>query len=110
MPAWLRRQLVDTGHLTDDGLTRSARLRRCPRCRRPVLAGIDNNGLDAWADPAPLDADGEARALLDGRHTWDLFARTDLVFRTSMSIRHRPAGSDPDRPVLAMHACPEGDR
>jgi hypothetical protein len=104
MPTWLREALIATGHLDNHGNTTTTRRRLCPRCHHPVLTGIDSNGLTSVADPRPLSRTGEAHALLAGRETWDLHYRT-LTHRDANTITYRPAGSDPQRPVLAQHHC-----
>lgn len=106
MAEWLRRHLVDTGILTESGLSRTARPRRCPRCRAVTVAAIDDNGLESWADPHPIDAQAEADAALAGIPTWELWAGRELVRRDVYRITGRPAGLDQRRPVLAAHRCP----
>lgn len=66
IPTWLGRTLGDT--------FRTVRLRICPQCRAPVLAGLDadNCALAVRADPTPIGEIGEAIALLTGRRTFDL--------------------------------------
>ena len=101
---WLRAMLVATGAMSETGLTFKAGLRTHRKCRGLTVAGIDDNGLDAWCEPTPLSPAGEAQALLGGRATWDLYAGTGLTYRTPSAIRYRPAGDD-RRPVLAEHVC-----
>lgn len=66
IPAWLQRTLGDT--------YRTVRLRTCPRCRAPVLAGLDADicAFSVRADPTPINTLGEAVAALAGRRTFDL--------------------------------------
>jgi hypothetical protein len=101
---WLRAMLVATGAMSETGLTFKAGLRTHRPCRGLTVAGIDDNGLDAWCEPGPLSRTGEAEALLAGRATWDLYAGNALTWRTASAVRHRPAGDD-HRPVLAAHRC-----
>lgn len=104
MPDWLRSMLVDKGYMTREGVTFRARIRSCRDCHLPTVAGIDDNGLTTWCDPGELTPDGELLALLDGRHTWDLYGGSQLTYRRPSAITHRPAG-DRRRPVLAEHRC-----
>jgi len=101
---WLRSVLVDKGAMPESGLTRNAGIRTCRDCRARCLAGIDRDGLDAWADLGRLHAAGELAALLAGRPTLSLFAGRQLVARDRHWIRAYPAGSGP-RPAYAVHRC-----
>lgn len=105
MPAWLRKHLVDTGVLTSSGLGRKAQLRRHRDCGLPTLLGLDADrcALEATCDLGELTPAGEVHALLDGRRTYELNARGELLARTRYDIARRPAG---DRvTVLAEHRC-----
>jgi hypothetical protein len=104
MPEWLAQALRDKGILTDQGLTRTARIRTCPTCHVPTLAGIDDTGLDTWNDLAELHATGEAHALLDHRRTHWIHAG-QLVHRDQWTIRARPAGHPTSPTVLPEHRC-----
>lgn len=97
IPAWLAHAQGDT--------YRTARLRTCPRCHAPVLAGLDADicAFSVRADLTPIDETGEALALLTRRRTFDLvsdrhakklYAREEHNIR--MSRRY---------PVLPEHRC-----
>jgi hypothetical protein len=114
IPEWLRRQLAETGVITQ-GFTRRARPATCRMCRQPVVKGWTEEpcAVLASCDPAPLSNVGEAVALLQGRMTFDLArrgGRYELDLRESDHIH----GSPPERPdqwrragdVLAQHRCP----
>lgn len=103
----LAQLLVDRGAITEGGISRRARLRRCP-CGLPVLAGLDDDiaALEAACDPARVSRHGEALALLDARRTYELRADGKLRARDRHAIARRPAG--PERTVLAAHRCPTG--
>lgn len=108
LPTWLRRRLEDTGLMdAETGATRTARTRRCPTCRRPIIHGLDANWAAqiACCDPWPLTPIGEALTLLAGRRTWSLtFAgRYELDYRDHWRIRGLPAATRHD--VLAAHEC-----
>jgi len=97
IPTWLEATVGD--------IWRSARLRTCPRCGAPVLAGLDAPvaALPVRADPTPLTVLGEAFALLDGRPTFDLSdaaGRKELTYRAPEQI-----GGPRKYPVLAAHRC-----
>jgi hypothetical protein len=101
MNDWLETMLIDTGVMSDTGLTRNAGLRVHKPCRARCLAGIDDSGFDTWCDPHPLTPDGELAALLEGRPTYDVSGR-QLCIRRSRRIAYFPAAA---RPVLATHVC-----
>jgi hypothetical protein len=97
IPTWLAATVGD--------IWRSARLRQCPRCGAPVLAGLDAPvaGLPVRADPTPLTALGEAAALLAGRPTFDL---TDIGGRKEITHRDVEQISGTRKyVVLAAHRC-----
>lgn len=100
MPRWLSEALIDKGILTAQGLTRTARVRTHP-CGVPCLAGIDDNGLDAWCELAEITTLAEAHALLDDRTTYRIHA-AQLVRRDQWHIRAHPAS---DEPTLVEHRC-----
>lgn len=84
---------------------RSARLRTCPHCRAPILAGLDapTAALPVRADPTPLTLLGETVALLNRRSTYDLLdagGRKELNWRDAFAIEGARR-----YPVLAEHAC-----
>ena len=101
---WLTSMLVDKGVLTEQGLTRRAKLISHRPCSEVVLAGIDSDlaGLDAWCDLGELTRSGEALALLEGRRTYELHGGR-LSLRDRWQITGKPAGGK--RPVLASHLC-----
>jgi hypothetical protein len=98
IPAWL----TPTHAVT----SRAARLRTCPKCRRPVLVGLDAEraGMRVVADPTPITALGEAIALLSKRPTFDLIGagKKELNYRDSFAI-----SGDRRYPVIAQHRCGE---
>lgn len=107
---WLTRMLLDQGYMDAAGLTRKARLRTCPGCRRSALAGLDSRvaGLSTWCDLTELSPLGEAMALVDGRWTyevWDAGSRPELERRGIDRVRAHPPGSPGCHPVLAGHRC-----
>ncbi len=96
--------LIDKGHLSPAGLTRTPAIHPCRSCRAHCLAAIDSSGLDTWLDPTELNARGELNALLDNRPTYSLYARQQLVRRNHHWIANYPAGAT-DRPAYAAHRC-----
>lgn len=101
---WLTELLTAKGILSEQGLTRTARIRTHKPCHMPCLAGIDDNGLDTWCDLAELHPHGEAHALLEDRWTYDL-AGTQLCHRNAGRITWQPAATPGGRPVFAQHHC-----
>jgi hypothetical protein len=86
---------------------RAANLRTCPACHTTVLAGLDADAaaLPIRCDPTPLDALGEAVALLQGRTTYDL-----IETKTGRELYERSAHTikKPRRyQVFATHKCAE---
>jgi hypothetical protein len=72
-----------------------------------ALAGLDADvmALQAFCDPTPLDARGEALALLAGRRTYTLTLRPKpkLSRRDAETIAGDPAGTGST--VLPQHHC-----
>jgi hypothetical protein len=101
---WLTSMLVDKGVMTEQGLTRRAKLIAHRPCGIPTLAGLDSDlaGLDAWCDLGELTRYGEAMALLEGRRTYQLHGGR-LSLRDRWQIGGKPAGGR--SPVLASHLC-----
>lgn len=111
MPSWLKRALIGKGVLTEQGMTRRAKVMRCRACGVPTMAGFDSTvaAMDAWCDLTPLSAQGEVWALLSDRRTYALHGvdRLELERRDQWSITGHPAGSPSAPPVLASHRCGE---
>ena len=112
METWLRDHLIRTGHITETGVTRAAKIRGCPmRCGSFVLVGLDDAhqcALEARADPIPVSALGEALALVEGRRTWSLHreaGRWVLDPRDDHHIAGYPAGTRLREDVLREHRC-----
>ena len=78
--------------------SKRAKGRKCPSCRRVVLQGLDE-GLLARVDLAPVDHDGEIKALLTGRWTYSLMPGRWLVHRNQDRI------ADLDGSVHVEHRC-----
>lgn len=113
MDTWLRDHLIRSGHMTETGTTRKARIRRCPTCPAEILVGLDDDtcALEVHADPVPLSELGEAVALLQNRRT--LHLRRDgggwvLDRRDNHDIANRPAGTAQRLDVVGQHHCATG--
>jgi hypothetical protein len=103
--------------MTETGLTRRAHLRPCngrapdgTRCRELVLAGLDadRTALEAFTDPAPLSALGEALAVVEGRRTYSLRREGGgwvLDGRDHHRIAWSPAGTGSRLDVVRQHVC-----
>lgn len=98
IPAWLR-------HARAGDIHRAVALRLCPRCRAPILTGLDADraALTARCDPTPLTQFGEAIALITGRTTYDLMPDGD---RKTLNPRNEDHIKRPRKyPVIAAHQC-----
>lgn len=96
--------LQTQGHITEQGLTRKAKPRTCPRCRQQCIAGININGRDTWLNPEPINAATELQLLLNDQTTYSIWAGTQIVPRNQHWIRAYPPG-DPHRPTHQAHHC-----
>lgn len=116
IPAWLQQHLTTRGLWDADGVARKVRARRCRRCGKLTLVGLDAPRCagTATTDPRPLSALGEAAALILGLGTYALrFAagHLELDRRGTFEIRGSPAGAVRvltryDRyDVVAEHRC-----
>lgn len=107
--AWLYRHLEQTGALGPDRIGRAVRATACRKCHAHTLTGLDGDlcaGV-ARVDPEPIDAIGEALALLTGRRTYCLHNsgdRYELQLRDQWKITGAPAGTRP-YDVVAEHTC-----
>lgn len=74
LPEWLAARLRDEN---PDGVTRAARLGSCPRCRGPVLRGLDDDrcAIPVEVTLIELDHFGEYLALARGLRTFYLAKR-----------------------------------
>lgn len=109
---WLLDHLVQSGHVTESGLTRKARVRSCPgRCGQQLLSGLDDPAtcaLEVRVDPVPLSPLGEALAVVEGRYTVALHreaGRLVLDPRSPYDIAARPAGTGDREDVMRQHRC-----
>jgi hypothetical protein len=112
MDAWLKRHLVDNGHLTESGASRKAKPRRCRTCNAVVVIGLDADmcAFEVHADPVPLSQLGEALAVATGRRTVSFCQSAGaylLEQRWVEDIKARPAGTGTREDVLAEHRCRE---
>lgn len=108
--SWLAAHLIRTGHMTETGATRAARIRTCWTCKAAILVGLDADtcAIETTTDPTPLTPLGEALALLDNRRTWALHrerSRYVLDRRDHHEITHHPATSRSREDVLRAHRC-----
>lgn len=108
IPAWLNRHLEAIGQANPDGITRTARARRCPRCKAVLLTGLDapRCAFAVRVDPHPLDAAGELASLLVGRPTYRATAvgtNYELDHRAWWNVRNSPPSDAVV--VLAAHRC-----
>ena len=108
MSTWLERILIANGTMTESGLFRSARPKRCPTCSAWTLAGLDADlvAAEIACDTIRLTAEGEAWALIDGRETYELAG----LGKSRRLERREYAGNIINQPpdkfiVLASHKC-----
>lgn len=88
------------------GRTRHAVVIGCPKCSRPVLAGLDSEkaGIPTRCDPTPIDERGEAIALLAGLLTYDRVINE--LGKPQIAVRNVFHMQEPRRwPVLREHRC-----
>jgi hypothetical protein len=80
---------------------------RCGRCRRYVLTGTDDLGIDVTLDLEVLDQpNAELTAVLDGRLTYSLHTTTNqITHRSPHRIVATPAGTRPRTEVHPDHRC-----
>jgi len=97
----LREHLIDTGVITERGLTRRTTYRHCPAGCGLVLLAAQDLGHELWCDPYPVTAKGELDALLTGRATYTRIAG-ELDRRDAARIAYRSADHDD---VFAIHVC-----
>lgn len=107
--SYLLDHLIASGHVTETGLTRRAKIRTCS-CRAKILAGLDADiaALEARCDPQPLSPLGEALAILEGRRTYTLRREGRgwvLDWRDAHEITWSPATSRARRDVVRQHRC-----
>lgn len=76
----------------------------CPHCGSAILAGQAATGLWTNLEPWPLDDHGEAAALADGGHTFDLAKDMTASHRWVWSIWHADRLTFP-RVRHAEHRC-----
>jgi hypothetical protein len=105
IPHWLQAHLEATGKANPDHVGRIAKPRRCPRCRTPILVGLDDDhaALPARVDPTTLDSAGELAALITERQTYNIWRAAggyELTHRDGFHV----AGAR-NAPVVAEHAC-----
>lgn len=108
---WVQKALLTAGHIDEQGNSRRARARHCPRCGLIVLVGYDADlcARLVTCDPTPLTTIGEAVAYLQGRYTRELAfraGRLELDQRDANRITRWPATATGNRfDVLAEHRC-----
>lgn len=108
LPPRIRQQLLDSGAIGTDRLSRKARPRRCGKCGRLTIAGMID-AFPAHCDPFPLNQLGELNVLIAGHLTFRLFqvagSNYELAFRWAESVRGSPAGTAASFDVLGAHRC-----
>lgn len=104
IPEWLKQHLTDIGRLNTDGVSRRAKLRRCPRCNAPTVTGLDHQpcGVPVHLDPVPLTPAAELVAHRLGRRTFDLTRTPTIDPRNPWNLTHR------EHLVLPHHYCRDG--
>lgn len=75
----LLQHLVAAGHVTEDGISRAAKIRTCQRCRAPVINGLDADraAMVATCDPYPLTSLGQMLASIAGHRLYELWRGRD---------------------------------
>jgi len=100
---WLQRYLELIGRANPDGIGAGIRAGYCPRCKATVLAGLDADiaALPVRLHPAPVNAHGEAAALLLAIPTYALLRRAT---RLEARLRDRAAIAARPPHIIAVHA------
>jgi hypothetical protein len=101
MPDWLHRLLEQKS-----GGFRAARWRRCPKCDRITLHGMDADMAAGMAtvDPTPLTRQQEIWCAIHGRQTYSL--RIDPDRKIEINDRPRYSlGLECRNPVVPEHQC-----
>ena len=106
MEPWLKNQLIQTGRMSETGLTRNARIHTCPRCKTPTIAGYDADraALDVWCDTTELNPTHELEALLSGRETYTLTPSSSHNHKLNRRDQFNVTQT-PKHPLLATHLC-----
>lgn len=91
LPAWLVAHLQAVGRHNPDGAARAARHRRCTRCTRPILAGLDGDraAMTVECDPTEIDTTGELLALALNLRTYTLTRATNSSGKATWNIDPR---------------------
>lgn len=93
---------------------RTLRQRRCPTCKQPILAGLDEDlgAFHTHVDPTPLTRLGEALTLLGNRRTYTLRRQpptaATITRRGRWAIPSHPPGAGTSAApydVLPAHQC-----
>lgn len=102
LPKWLTDQLVADGVMTENRVTRKAKITRCPAgCGALVLAAIDDLCFETFCHPAPTTRAGELQAVLAGLRMHTLIG-DELVHRGAHRINSRSADEESAYPD---HRC-----
>lgn len=103
MSDWQRvkRTLTAKRAMDHQGVTAKPRPRHCARCRRAVIAAIDDCLITVSCEPTPTTTAGELEAVFAGLPTFILIPGR-LLFRNARRIRAK----HPDEyDVLVGHRC-----
>ena len=86
---------------------RTATAIRCPNCKTPIVAGLDADACAgrALADPTPLDATGEAHALLAGLATYTAHRTNNGAVQLTRRSGRWPTIIRSAHDVWPAHAC-----
>lgn len=109
MAPWLRRMLIESGRLTENGVSRNARI-IIHTCGIPCIAGLDDDicAFETWCEMQPINTIGEAEALTQGRRTFEYLPANKRIYpRWTENITHRPAGTHDRWRQLVEHRCGE---
>lgn len=110
LPEWLIAHLQATGRHNADGVTRSARLTRCPKCSRAVLSGLDSDtaGFPVMCDPHEIDTNGELVALALNLRTYTLTRAMTSSGKSAWNLDPREAcgiRAGQRTALVAQHRC-----
>lgn len=109
IPTWLVSMLSAKGLYNEDGISRAAKLGKCPDCRAAVMHGLDGDRAAAAVMTTPYEIDrvGEVIAILLGLHTFTL-TQTAGPKRMVWNIDPRnpwAIAAGQRTPLVAEHRC-----
>lgn len=109
MPQWLESMLRAKGQYNEDGISRAAKIGRCPKCSITVLCGLDGDraAFPVTCDPYEIDTRGEMVAILLGLRTF-MLTRSSRSSGIAWNLDPRDEwgiAAGQRTPLVAEHRC-----